>query len=149
VLGVIVIFLGIAIAPSINANINNKSELVQCKPKSSVMNMDNESIYHFCYLKSGYVNHENVNISGFYTENLPFSFCIGNVDLDLINFLGEPKGIKVTFLSLSGIIIIKDNVSLSLTGFIGFVCPTGSVNSGRLQGFALTTIIKPFEGKEK
>jgi len=143
---VILLFIGVAFAPSINANISKTSidsELVDLS--SEICGLNDENVHSICFVESGYVRHKNVNISGFYAQYLPFFFCIGSVELDLIGFYDEPEEPRLTIKSISGKTIYENNISVSLKGFIGRVCPTGSIYSGFLKGFAMITSIAPLE----
>jgi hypothetical protein len=95
-----------------------------------------------CFVKSGYVSHKNVVCKGLYFT-APINFCIGDVELTLKNFPGEPERTRLFILSLSGNKIYKNNISVSLKGFFGKVCPSGSIYSGELTGFAMIANITP------
>ena len=142
---ILLLFIGVVCSSSINANINKASiDSDSVDNISEICGLDDYNIYRNCFVKSGYVAHRNVNISGFYIST-PTNFCIGNIKLDLKNFPGEPERVRLIILSFSGIKIYKNNISVSLKGFIGKVCPTGSIYAGCLTGFAMITSITPLE----
>lgn len=97
---------------------------------------DDDSIHHFCFVKAGYVGIRNVKIKGFYSAYFSnFFFCIGNVKLDLIGFSSDPYEQRLIVKSLFGKTIYENDISLSITGFIGSVRQTGCVDGGYLKGF--------------
>lgn len=86
VIGVIVLFLGLAVAPSINANINKESELVEITTKICEIKEVNEN--------SGkrYVIFGSGDISGIYLANMSWyfrgefrGFYRGDLILDLLH----------------------------------------------------------------
>lgn len=98
---------------------------------------DDESMHHFCFIKAGYVGIRNVKIKGFYSAYFSnFFFCIGNVTLDLIGFSSNPDEPRLILISLFEKKIYENDISLSITGFIGIVRQTGSIDAGHLKGFA-------------
>jgi hypothetical protein len=105
---------------------------------------DDDIIHHFCFVKAGYVGIRNVKIKGFYSAYFSnFFFCIGNVKLDLIGFLSDPYKPRLVVKSLFGKTIYENDISLSITGFIGSVRQTGSVDGGYLKGFTRIIEINP------
>ncbi len=123
---------------SINADerktsVDNVSVEFSLKPYT----VDDVSIHHFCLVKAGYVGIRNVKIRGFYSAYYTnFFFCIGSVELDLKGFSSDPDEPRLIVKNLFGKTIYENDVSMSMTGFIGSVRPTGSVNEGHLKGFA-------------
>jgi len=105
---------------------------------------DDESIHNFCFVKAGYVGIRNVKIDGFYSAYYSnFFFCIGKVELDLKGFSSNTDEPRLIVKSLFGKTIYENDVSVSMTGFIGSVRQTGSVDSGHLWGFARIIHIIP------
>jgi len=144
---IILLFISVACSSTINADIRKASvdsDSVDLSSEICGLDDENEAIHLICFVESGYVEHKNVNCSGFYIS-APFNFCIGSVELELKGFPGEPERIRLILLSFSGTKTYRNNISVSLKGFIGRVCPTGSIYSGFLKGFAMITSITPLE----
>ena len=142
---VILLFIGVAFAPSINANISKASvDSDSVDLSSEICGLVVDGVHLICFVESGYVRHKNVTCSGFYI-GAPFNFCIGSVELELKGFRDAPEEPRLTIKSYSGKTIYENNISVSLKGFIGRVCPTGSIYSGYLKGFAMITSITPLE----
>jgi len=144
---ILLLIISAACSSSINANISKASvDSDSVDLSSEICGLDDENVHLICFVESGYARHKNVNCSGFYIS-APFNFCIGSVELDLIGFYDEPEEPRLTIKSFSGKTIYENNISVSLKGFIGRVCPTGSIYSGFLKGFAMITSITPLENQ--
>lgn len=128
VVGIILLFISISIASNINAGALNEE-------KSDEVTKYTFNLF-FCFIESGYVRHENVIISGF-NLSYPYSFCIGNIKLNLTAFDQQPDETRLTIRRISDTWYFGCNVSVVLKGFIGNIQPTGSVSGGFLKGFAL------------
>ena len=132
-LSFIILFLIISATLTISIKADKKkSSLDKDSAKTSLetCKFEEESIHYFCFIKnSDYVEIRNVHIiKGFWLAYYtPFDFCMGDVELyskgELIvkNLFG-----KTTY----------ENVCVSMKGFIGSICPTGSLFPGFLKGFA-------------
>ena len=136
-----ILIIVILLIISATFTINIKAE----ERKSSVDNdSDDESIHYFCFVKAGNVGIRNVKIDGFYSAYYSnFFFCIGDVELDLKGFSSYPNESRLIVKSLFGKTIYENDVSVSMTGFIGSVRQTGSIDSGHLWGFARSIHIFP------
>jgi len=144
---ILVLIISATCSSSIESDIKEisvDSNLVELN--SEICRLENHSVHHLCFVESGNVRHKNVNCRGFYIS-APFNFCIGCVELDLVAFPFEPEEPRLIIKSISGKTIYEDNISVSLKGFIGKVCATGSVFSGFLKGFAFIINITPLDNQ--
>jgi len=128
--GIVVLLIGISFILNTNA--------MTLSDKKSIEITKDSFNHFFCFVESGYVNHENVIISGF-NLSYPFSFCIGSIKLNLTAFHQQPEEIRLSIKHIFKTIYYEFNVSVTLKGFIGRIQPTGSVSAGFLKGFALFT----------
>lgn len=143
----LLLFINVACSSSINANISKASvDSDSVDLSSEICGLVDDNVHLICFVESGYVRHKNVNCSGFYIS-APFNFCIGSVELELKGFRDAPEEPRLTIKSYSGKTINENNISVSLKGFIGRICPTGNIYSGFLKGFAMITSITPLENQ--
>ena len=138
----IILLIGFIIVPSVSA-IDYNSPNLEKEISRTADKLDDYDIYRFCYVESGYVDHEQHSFSqwGLFWPNPP-GFGIGRVSLDLKGWRDDTR-LKVK--NIFGTTTYDFDVHVSVRGFIGCAWPTVSIYEGILKGRAVIAIVSPIE----
>jgi len=101
---------------------------------------ENVNIHKFCYIKSGNVEHRNLDGHFFCIPVVTGSdlrhFGIGSFSIQL-----KGGGVRLTVSKIFRKTTYKEDVIVSVKGFIGMVQPTGGLSYGFLSGYTFITSV--------
>jgi hypothetical protein len=136
----IILLIDLIIFPRITA-VEHYDTYFEKELSETIDKFDDYDIYRFCYIESGYVDHEQ---QSYYQRRIfwpaPPGFGFGLVILDLIGLNGDLR-LKVN--NIFGTTIYDYDVHVIVIGFIGYAWPTVSIYQGILKGCANIVIIAP------
>jgi hypothetical protein len=147
---IIVLFLliiSVSCSSIINANISKTpvdSDSVDIRSESFKLEDEKINVHRFCYIKSGNVEHRNLNGPFFCIPIVIGSnlrhFGIGSFSIHL-----KGGGVRLYVSNIFRKTTYNEDVIVSVKGFIGMVQPTGGLSAGFLSGYSLITCVTPLK----
>jgi len=151
IVNIIILFINLTYFSTINANINKEFfdiNPVVVNSNISRPNYENVTIHRFCHIESGNVEHRNLNGAFFCIPIVIGSeirhFVTGSFSIHL-----KGGGVRLTVSKIFRMATYKEDVIVSVRGFIGMVQPTGGLSDGFLSGYSLITSVVPLENQQK
>jgi|GEM_PF-3555008 len=144
---IFILFISATNSSSINVNISktsSDSDSYNLSSESYESNDENVNIHMFCYIKSGNVEHRNLD-GPFFGIPIVIGSDIRHFGIGSFYIHLKGGGVRLTVYEIFRKTTYKEDINVSIEGFIGMVQPTGGLSAGFLSGYSLITSIIPLE----
>jgi hypothetical protein len=149
IITIFILFISATNSSSINVNISKKSsdsDSYNLGLESYESNNENVKIHMFCYIKSGNVEHRNLT-GPFFGIPIVIKSDIRHFGIGSFYIHLKGGGVRLTVYEIFRKTTYKEDINVSIKGFIGMVQPTGGLSDGFLSGYSLITSIIPLENQ--